>query len=225
MSVVCVIPARGGSKGVPRKNLREVGGVPLIDRAVLTVARSGVADEIVVSTDDDEIAARAASLGATLVRRPDELASDDASSESALIHALSTVGRTGGRLLFVQTTTPLLEPADLVALRDAHEGHDSSLTVSEFHGFLWRDGADRSLVGINHDARRRVRRQDLGHAEYLENGAAYLMDVAGFLAARHRFFGRIACSVMPRIRSLEVDDHDDLLLVRQVHEMLARSGR
>lgn len=221
MSVICIIPARGGSKGIPRKNLQQVGGLALIDRAIQTVTSSGVADHIIVSTEDAEIASHATRLGAAHVQRPIELATDDATSEGVLLHALQTLGAIAGQLLFVQTTTPLLFPSDLRNLVENHVGYDSSLTVTESHGFLWKSTMDGSLTGVNHDPRTRLRRQDMDGAEYLENGAAYLMGIEGFIAAQHRFFGRIGCSIMPRSRSIEVDNLDDLLLVRLIDTALA----
>jgi CMP-N-acetylneuraminic acid synthetase len=220
MTITCVIPARGGSKGILRKNLQLVGGVPLIDRAISTVAESGVADHIVVSTDDSEIASRATALGATYLSRPNELSSDSATSEDVLIHALDKLGVTTGDMLFVQTTTPLLEAADLRNLQQSHIGCDSSLTVTEWHGFLWRPTPDGSLTGINHNSNLRLRRQDRDHVELLENGGAYLMSISGFLRARHRFFGRIGYSLMPMLRSIEVDGPDDLALVQRIYQLL-----
>ena len=221
MSVICIIPARGGSKGIPRKNLQEVGGIPLIDRAIQTVSNSAVADHIVVSTEDAEIASHATQLGTTHVHRPIELATDEATSESVLLHALQALGIKAGELLFVQTTTPLLCPGDLQHLIKNHAGYDSSLTVTESHGFLWKSTADGSLTGVNHDPEIRLRRQDIDGAEYLENGAAYLMQIEGFIAAQHRFFGRIGYSIMPQSRSVEVDNLDDLHLVRLIDKALA----
>ena len=86
---ICVIiPARGGSKENPRKNLVPIGGIALIARTVSTALRAASVGSVVVSTDDDEIAAVASRHGAQIVRRPHELSGDLASSESALLHAL-----------------------------------------------------------------------------------------------------------------------------------------
>lgn len=218
-SVVCVIPARGGSKGIPKKNLQLLGGIPLIERAIRTVDQSGVADEIIVSTDDDEIAGIASVAGARIVRRPPELATDEASSEGALLHALAEAGVSDGNLLFVQTTTPLLQPVDLHNLRTAHQGFDTTITVTASHAYLWRLTPEGSIASVNHDSQNRLRRQDLGSVEFVENGAAQLLDVRGFLRAGRRFFGRIGYSVMPKLRSVEIDAYDDLLLARAVHAM------
>ena len=86
MTVLAVIPARGGSKGVPGKNLAPVGGVPLVARAIRAAQSSGLVDAVAVSTDDHRIAAVAASEGAVVIRRPAELSGDQPSSESALLH-------------------------------------------------------------------------------------------------------------------------------------------
>ena len=89
--IVAVIPARGGSKGVPRKNLRRVGGVPLVARAIAAARATASIDRVVVSTDDQEIAAVAQEWGAQVIARPAALADDAATSESALLHALDVL--------------------------------------------------------------------------------------------------------------------------------------
>ncbi|MGO3032894.1 MAG: acylneuraminate cytidylyltransferase family protein, partial [Microbacterium gubbeenense] len=85
---VAIIPARGGSKGVPRKNILRVGGIPLVARAVRTAGAADGNARVIVSTDDDEIAGVAESWGAEVVRRPADLADDAATSEDAVLHAL-----------------------------------------------------------------------------------------------------------------------------------------
>ncbi|WIB12109.1 NTP transferase domain-containing protein [Curtobacterium sp. MCPF17_052] len=114
--VLAVIPARAGSKGIPGKNLRQVAGRTLVARAVRAALAAASVDEVVVSTDGDAIAAEAIAAGARVVRRPADLSGDQASSESALLHALDTVA-TGHDapevLLFLQATSPFIDPADL----------------------------------------------------------------------------------------------------------------
>ena len=115
---VAVIPARGGSKGVPRKNVRKVGGIPLIARAITSARAADGIDRVVVSTDDHEIAAVARAWGAEVGTRPAELSGDTASSESALEHAIDELARLGievGILVFLQATSPFIDPADLDA--------------------------------------------------------------------------------------------------------------
>jgi len=216
---VAIIPARGGSKGVPGKNLRPVGGVALVARAVRAAVAAPSIDLVVVTTDDGEIAATARREGAVVVERPAELASDTATSESALRHALEELAARGERFdvcVFVQCTSPFIDPSDIAAtaaLVTAGD-HDSAFTATEHHGFLWRPGA-LGMEGVNHDAAVRQRRQDRA-PELLESGAVYAMRVDGFLAADHRFFGRIGAHVVPAWRAVEIDTDDDLELARAI---------
>ncbi|TPW94057.1 acylneuraminate cytidylyltransferase family protein, partial [Schumannella luteola] len=109
--VVAIIPARGGSRGVPSKNLRRVGGVPLVARAVESALAVAAIDRVVVSTDDPEIAEVARARGADVVDRPAELAGDTASSESAIDHTLETLAEHGievGVVVFIQATSPFI---------------------------------------------------------------------------------------------------------------------
>ena len=211
--VVAVIPARGGSKGVPGKNLRRVGGRALVTRAVDACLRAGYVDAVYVSTDDDAIALEATLAGAGVIRRPAELAGDTASSESALLHALDVLAGSGVRpdtLVFAQCTSPFLDPADLdrgvELVREGVAGSVFSAVAT--YDFLWRAGAD-GLTGVNHDPARRPRRQDRS-ADYRETGGFYVLDVAGFRAARHRFFGRVGVVVVPERSSVDVDTEADL---------------
>ncbi|SDS78480.1 N-acylneuraminate cytidylyltransferase [Friedmanniella luteola] len=217
LRTVAVIPARGGSQGVPGKNLRRVGGLPLVARAVRACRAATRVDLVVVTTDDDAIAAAAVDAGARVVRRPPALAGHTATSESALLHALDALGFEPTTLLFVQCTSPFLDPADLdagVAL--VADGHaDSAFSAVETYEFLWRarpdDGAVRTVAGVNHDAAVRPRRQDR-EPDWRETGGFYVMDVAGFRAAGHRFFGRTAAVAVPEATALEIDSPAELAM-------------
>ncbi|MEV0603369.1 acylneuraminate cytidylyltransferase [Streptomyces sp. NPDC050315] len=153
-TVVAVIPARGGSKGVPAKNLAAVGGVPLVARAVRECLASRLITDVVVSTDDDAIAATARGAGAVIVRRPGAIAGDTATSEAAVLHAMDAYetehGTAVDAVLLVQCTSPFIarEDIDGVASAVVEQGADSALTVAPFHGFVWRDAADDASSGI-----------------------------------------------------------------------------
>jgi YrbI family 3-deoxy-D-manno-octulosonate 8-phosphate phosphatase len=225
--VVAIIPARGGSKGVPRKNLRRVGGVPLIGRAVSAAREAARIDRVVVSTDDPEIAAIAREWGAEVVERPAELAGDEASSESALLHALDALSARGVEtdiLVFLQATSPFIHAADLdAAIARVAVGTETSVfSAVESWGFLWRPGGD-GMTGVNHDPARRPRRQDRA-PEYLETGAFYVLDAAGFRAARHRFFGRIGVAVVDERGAIEVDTTEQLELASAIAGLVDRAA-
>ena len=117
MNIVGFVFARGGSKGLPRKNVRLLGGKPLIAHAIDTAFACRQINEVIVSTDDPEIAAVARSHGADVVERPDELATSTATSESALLHVLDALAADGTAdpavCLLVQCTSPFIHPDDL----------------------------------------------------------------------------------------------------------------
>ncbi|SIN95353.1 acylneuraminate cytidylyltransferase [Agromyces cerinus] len=253
-----IIPARGGSVGLPGKNLARVGGVPLIVRAVHAALAAERIDRVVVSTDDIEIADAARAAGASVVDRPAELAGSTASSESALLHALDELelrdalgplspGPLGGFIgvegderrpgdehpvtVFIQATSPFIDPADLDAAiaRVASGERDVVFSGAPSHLFLWRDDADAdSAVGVNHDSARRFRRQER-EPEYLETGAFYVFATEGFRSAGHRFFGRIGIQPVDVDHAIEIDELADLerarALAAHVDRGLAASAR
>ncbi|MYQ48491.1 NTP transferase domain-containing protein [Streptomyces sp. SID4985] len=235
--VLAVIPARGGSKGVPAKNLAPVGGVPLVARAVRECLAAAHVTDVVVSTDDPAIAAAARAAGADVALRPAAIAGDTATSEAAVLHALDAHeelhGTTVDVVLLVQCTSPFVarEDVDRVAAAVASGAADTAVTVAPFHGFVWRDGdeaagdgyaneaAGEGGYGVNHDKSVRPRRQDRPQ-DLLETGAAYAMDVAGFRTHGHRFFGRTELVRTDPARVLEIDDPHDLARARALAPLL-----
>lgn len=217
---VAIIPARGGSKGLPRKNVKPLLGRPLIAYAVEAARAARAVRRTIVSTDDEEIARTAAEYGAEIVRRPAELAGDEASSEAALLHALDQLRAGEDRrpelTVFMQCTSPLTLPEDVDGTVRAllEEGADTAFSAVPFHHFIWRRAAGGDAVGVNHNKRERRRRQDR-EPEYLENGAVYVMRTAGFLRARHRFFGKTTVFEMPVERCLEIDEQADFTAAEQ----------
>ena len=227
---VAIIPARGGSQGLPGKNVARVGGMPLIARAVHAALAAHRIGRVVVTTDDAEIADAAAAAGAEVVTRPAELANATASSESALLHALEALseGRAGlpetPVTVFIQATSPFIDPADLDAAIDrvASGERDVVFSAAPTHVFLWRvdAGSDRA-VGVNHDAAHRPRRQDR-QPEFAETGAFYVFGTEAFRRAGHRFFGRIGIQPVPPDHAIEIDDSGDLERARALAPHLDR---
>ena len=138
--VIAIIPARGGSKGVPGKNLKTVGGVSLVARAVTSAMAAHRIDEVFVSTDSSEIAAAARAAGAAVIDRPESLAGDESSSEAALLHALDQFDEQPGILVFIQATSPFIDPAGLdSAVHRVVSGEaDVVFAARETHAFLWQ---------------------------------------------------------------------------------------
>lgn len=219
MTVLTVIPARAGSRGVPGKNLAPVAGRSLVARAIDSARAVPSITDVAVSSDGDEILEAAVAAGAVPLRRPGDLAGDLASSESALQHALDqweAEGRISPEVLvFVQCTSPFIDPEALGRAVDRVVAGDADVVFSAapFHGFVWRFDANGQLRGANHDERVRLRRQDR-EPEYLETGAFYVMRVDGFRRHAHRFFGRVHPEVVDPRWAIEVDDPGDLALAR-----------
>ncbi|MFI1162388.1 cytidylyltransferase domain-containing protein [Streptomyces sp. NPDC020801] len=242
--VLAVIPARGGSKGVPAKNLAPVGGVPLVARAVRECRSARLVTDVVVSTDDQAIAAAARRAGAEVVLRPSVIAGDTATSEAAVLHALDAHEALHGSpvdvVLLVQCTSPFLvrEDVDAVAAAVAENGADTAVTVAPFHGFVWRDAADDPAVGGTRSTTAVAGAVSVANStatgggygvnhdksfrprrqdrpqDLLETGAAYAMDATGFREHGHRFFGRTDLVRTDPARVLEIDDPHDLARAR-----------
>jgi len=221
VSVVAVIPARAGSVGVPGKNLRRVGGLPLVTRAVRTALATASVDRVVVSTDGLEIASVAAEAGADVVMRPAALSTGSASSESAVVHALDVLRERGVRpsvVVLMQATSPFTTPAELdAAVRRVRSGEsDSVFAAVPSHGFLWRLDAAGGASGVNHDASIRPMRQDLP-PQFRETGAFYVLDAAGFARSGHRFFGRVGVAIVHD--EIDIDTERDLEIADAVEHL------
>ncbi|MGG7510803.1 cytidylyltransferase domain-containing protein [Plantibacter sp. YIM 135249] len=214
-----IVPVRGGSKGIRRKNLRTVRGVTLVARSVHGLLRTPGIGRVVVTTDHPDIAAAARTAGADVIDRPSKLAADDSSSEAALLHALEALREQGplSRVtVFAQATSPFL---DVDALDGAIDTVTLGLADAVFsavvdHGFLWTDTPDGAR-GIGHDHTGRPRRQDRAK-QFRETGAFYVFRTDGFLEARHRFFGRIEAALTRPLGALEIDEPEDLLVAEAI---------
>jgi CMP-N-acetylneuraminic acid synthetase len=189
---IALIPARGGSKGIRGKNLRPVAGVPLVVRSVRAARSAECLEGVWVSSDDAQIGQLAKQAGAGWLRRPGELAGDQASSETALTHALQQLAERGPLpplFVFLQCTSPFTTGAQIDAVVAALMASEANMafSVMPWHGFLWRHDAGGHGVGVNHDfSQPRQRRQDL-NPTYLETGAIYAIRTGEFLKTGNRF--------------------------------------
>lgn len=211
MRVLAVVPARGGSVGVPLKNLERVGGIPLVSRAVSALVRAESVDTVVVSTDHAGIAAAAEAAGARVVDRPADIAGSTASSESAVLHALASLDETPEVVLLVQCTSAFIDPADVDAAVAKVLSGEADVVFSglETYEFIWTEAGE----GVNHDPATRPRRQDR-EPHFRETGAFYAMRAQGFLEAGHRFFGTVAVQPVKSVTAHEIDTPEDLEIVR-----------
>ena len=224
LPALALIPARGGSKGVPGKNLRPVGEVPLLARSVRAARAARCIGAVWVSSDDATIGALTESEGANWLRRPADLAGDAASSEAALLHALRSLAEQGplpALFVFLQCTSPFTRAEQIDAVVEQLQASDAAMafSVTPWHGFLWGVDARGHGVGVNHDpGGPRARRQDLPPT-YLETGAIYAIRTRPFLEQGSRFVAP-TLPVPIDAPAPEIDTAADLALCQQLCSLL-----
>ncbi|TRZ78880.1 MAG: acylneuraminate cytidylyltransferase family protein [Actinobacteria bacterium] len=212
MRVVAIILARGGSKGLPGKNIRPFCGKPLLAWTIEN-CRDGGIEDIFVSSDSDEILEVGLQYGAKMIKRPDEISIDTSSSESGWLHGLDIAEELLGEIDWVfapQVTSPLRDKSDVQSGIDlAKTGKYDSLfscnVIEDF--FIWED-KDGSMNSVNYDWRNRKRRQDI-EQRYVENGSYYLFRSEILRKFSNRLGGRIGKVEMDTWKLFEIDNSTD----------------
>lgn len=217
---VAVIPARGGSKGIPRKNTITVCGKPLIAWSIEQAQAARGIDSVWVSSDSEEILQTALHCGANPIRRPPEISGDHATSESAWLHALTAIEATNARvsrMIGIQATSPIREATDFDRALDqfVRDDLDSLLSCCEIEDFfIWQTNTG-SPIGVNHDYRNRQRRQNIDR-RYLENGSFYIFKPEILRRDNNRLGGRIGIYVMDKHKMFQIDGPADIPLVEAI---------
>jgi N-acylneuraminate cytidylyltransferase len=211
--VLAVVPARGGSKGLPGKNILPVGGRPLLAWTTGAALAARALDRIVVSSDSDPILAAARACGVVALRRPAELATDTATTLDVVLHALDACP--GHDVVVVlQPTSPLRTAADIDGAleRFAASAAPSCVSVCEAEQspyWMYRLGDGQTMLPIIDGPSQATRRQDLPPV-YVLNGAVYVADTGWLRTTRAFVAAGTVAHVMPRERSLDIDTADDL---------------
>ena len=223
--VLAIIPARGGSKGIPRKNLKVLAGRPLMNWTIQASLDSSYIDETVVSTEDGEIGLVALQAGARVVKRPDELAKDSSPTEPSMLHAVQTLEARGERfdiILLLQATSPLRSARHIDRALELYQekGANSLLSAFPSYAFFWKKGEDERGNSV-HDYRKRPRRQDK-EPLYQENGAIYITTRNILLKEENRLGGDILVYEMREEDSTEIDTPFEMELCEKRLE--ARKG-
>ena len=209
MKIAGVILARGGSKGIPNKNIININGKPLIQYSIDALIQSNCGP-IFVSTNDIQIANVGKSLGANIIDRPDHLATDTSTSESALLHAVNFID--ADIIVFVQPTSPLIEAKYINEGLGKLDEYDSVFSVFEEH---WLPSWTEEITPIGWDINNRPRRQDK-KTKLIENGAFYISKKKNILNSKLRYSGNIGIVKMPKSKSFQIDNNDDLKLVEKL---------
>lgn len=214
--VLAIIPARGGSKGIPRKNMKSLLGKPLIWYSIQAAKQSQFIDTVVVSSDDKEILQFAQSEGVRAIKRPDELATDAAATEPALLHVVEELKKEGDvpdLIVLLQPTSPHRSADDVDGAIQTllNNNADSLLSVVPNHSFLWQKGPDGMSL-VNYDYRKRPRRQDM-IPQFRENGSIYVTKTDILVNDKNRLGGKITIFVMDEAKGFEIDSEFDFKLL------------
>ena len=229
---IAIIPARGGSKRIPRKNIRDFCGKPMIAWSIAAAQHSELFEHIIVSTDDDEIAAVAESVGAEApFRRPTELSDDYTPTRPVVIHAIREAQRRFGRPTYVcciYPTAPFLEVEDLKqALAQLMAGPaDFAFSVTSFPYPIQRalkltaDGG----VAMFYPEHRKTRSQDLEPA-YHDAGQFYWGRTEAFLDDRDTFSSSSVPVILPSWRVVDIDNEEDWIRAESMFRALASTNQ
>ena len=207
MKFVTLIPARGGSKEIPKKNIIDINGKPLISYAIEASIKSD-SHETWVSTDDEEIARISREYGAKVIKRPKEISTDNATSESALLHFTEEI-KDFDILIFLQATCPFVEYSDINKALVLIKKYDSVISVSRLDQFIWSDSGP--MYDINNRERRQCREQT-----YVETGSIFVTTRQGLIKSKNRVNGSVGFVKVPKWRSIDIDTYEDIEFVRKL---------
>ncbi|TSC98578.1 MAG: N-acylneuraminate cytidylyltransferase [Candidatus Peregrinibacteria bacterium Greene1014_49] len=219
-SAIVIIPARGGSERVPGKNLLPLAGIPLLAHSILHARGSKLVQEVIVSTDNPKIAEVAKEYGATVIKRPHDLANAKATSESALLHVLDERKKKckadPDLVVFLQCTSPVRKHDDIdnAITQLINEDADSLFSATRNHAFIW-NSTPEGPQSLTYDHRTRKREQDM-EVQYRENGSIYVTKTAVLRANGNRLGGKMTVYLMDEMHSFQVDTPAQVDLLRWV---------
>jgi len=219
LTATAIIPARGGSKGIPNKNLMDFAGRSLVARCAVTCSLAERIGAVYVSTDNADIAEEAYGAGAMVIHRPDKLSGDDVTSEDVIMHALESMSSCDMPLpdvvVMAQCTAPFLWPSDIDGCIERIEtyGVDHSFCAAPFDKLVWTPECNDMPPPLPRPPRQH---RDI---RWIEAGSAYACNTEQFSMYASRFGGATGMiyPIDPR-RCHEIDTPDDLMLCRALNQ-------
>ena len=214
MNILAFIPARGGSKSIPLKNIKMFCGKPLIYWNLLSLQNSSV-DKIIVATDSNQIKNIVLSFSFSKVEvynRNYENATEEASSESVMLEYIESINmQDSDTFMLVQATSPFTQTNHFDEALELFKSFDSVLSCSITKRFFWNENG----VALNYDINKRKRRQDF-KGTLIENGAFYINSVKNIKENKNRITGKIGIYRMPEYTSVELDEELDWLIAEKI---------
>ena len=218
MRNLIVVPARGGSKGIPKKNIYPINGKPLLEYTLDVFVRAKLNGVIVVSTDSEEIAEVARKYEEVVViKRPDELSVDNSRTEDALLHALDVIEESTGdvfdTIITAQPTSPLRTVETIQnfvnTFEDNYKKYDAQLTFTETKADMWRKDEQGQFMRLFPEApRRRQERESL----YVENSMLYITKVQALRDTQSVMGSKVGAFVIDEIEGLDINELNDIYL-------------
>ena len=216
--LIGLIPARGGSKGIPRKNLQKINGVSLLSRGISTLKSAGC-ERVIVSSEDLEILDEATNSGAESFVRPIQFAQDESSTESVILNFIENDSIQSADLLLIhQITSPFLKIENIklaIELITNHLNINSCFSGLPDHSFQWIEESLNVWSPQGHSRSYRPRRQELPPRVF-ETGGFYLARVSAILEQKCRFPSPTSVIPVGFIESLDIDTRQDLSVAEQL---------
>ena len=223
---IAIIPARGGSKGIPKKNLRKINNESLLSRTIKAAKAAKRIDHIYVSSDNQEILNEAIKFEANTIERTKELSLDATSTEPVILDALNKIEERSKKvtlIIILQCTSAFTTPNEIdnviSFLEKNKTKHDAAFAASLFHGFIWKYDINKKIAnGINHSSSKaRERRQVIKEKQYLELGSVYAVKRESFISSQSRFGFNPKPIPVDSINSyLEIDTFKDLEIASSI---------
>jgi len=213
MNIVAIILARGGSKGIPKKNIINFCGKPLVSWSIKQAKNTKNISSIWVSSDNKEILNIAKKEKVEVIKRPKTISTDKSSSESGWIHAIKEIEKKQkiDLVIALQATSPLREPKDLdkAIKKFKRRNLDSMFSCSKLNDFFLWEKRDDKYSSLNYNYKNRKRRQEIKE-QYLENGSFYLFKPEIIKKSNNRLGGKIDVIELEFWKSFEIDSYESL---------------
>ena len=223
---IAIIPARGGSKGIKNKNLKQINNQSILSRTIRAAKSSKTVDYVFVSSDNKDILDESEQNQTISLKRKKELALDETSTEAVILDAINEIEEKIGQvsiIIILQCTSTFTTSNEIDKvvnfLQQNKSKHDAAFAASCFHGFIWEYNDNTNISsGVNHlSSKPRKRRQDLNLKQYLELGSVYAIQRQAFINSKSRFGYNPKPVELRSINSyLEIDTVEDLEIARLI---------
>lgn len=222
-NVYAIIPARGGSKAIPKKNIIDFDDCPLIGHSINYAKKSNLIDEIYVSTDCKEIESVSNQFDVSVIKRPENIAKDDSSTELTIEHVIKSQNIDSNSIIvLLQPTSPIRPKGALdQMLRDlVKHNYDSMVSISPCHPLNWKLNSNQLICRYNY--KKRPMRQDFKEEDYIydENGSIYIFTQKLFKLENNRLGGKIGYEVFSEEFSHQIDTYLDLEILKAISNYL-----